>query len=107
MRIQRAHKQPEVGKLLSSGTREFSRGEIQHKISLFFLAADRVFRGGSRNCASRGHVPMGVTAHGSPSGPLQFDRLGSRPWPPMRRVGEPVYTRNFLQETTYEFSCGI
>jgi hypothetical protein len=22
-----------------------------------------------------GHVPCGVTAHGSPSGPLQFDRL--------------------------------
>ena len=24
----------------------------------------------------------GVTAHGGPSGTLQFDRLGSRPWPP-------------------------
>jgi len=24
----------------------------------------------------------GVTAHGCPSGPLQFDRLGSSPWPP-------------------------
>jgi hypothetical protein len=22
-----------------------------------------------------GHVPCGVTAHGSPGGPLQFDRL--------------------------------
>lgn len=30
-----------------------------------------------------GHVPpLGVTAHGGPSGPLQFDRFGSRPWPP-------------------------
>src|SRR5882757_153188 len=25
--------------------------------------------------------PSGVTAHGGPSGPLQFDRLGSCPWP--------------------------
>ena len=24
----------------------------------------------------------GVTAHGGPCGTLQFDRLGSRPWPP-------------------------
>jgi putative membrane protein len=26
---------------------------------------------------------LGVTAHGGPCGPLQFDRLGSRPWPPL------------------------
>ena len=25
---------------------------------------------------------LGVTAHGGPCGPLQFDRLGSRLWPP-------------------------
>ena len=25
---------------------------------------------------------LGVTAHGGPCGTLQFDRLGSRPWPP-------------------------
>jgi hypothetical protein len=29
-----------------------------------------------------GLVPQGVTAHGGPVEPLQFDRLGSRPWPP-------------------------
>jgi hypothetical protein len=29
---------------------------------------------------------MGVTAHGGPCGTLQFDRLGSRPWPPLRGV---------------------
>ena len=37
-----------------------------------------------------GRVPYGVTAHGSPSGPLQFDRLGSRP-------GRQMHARNCFQ----------
>jgi hypothetical protein len=35
----------------------------------------------------------GVTAHGDPSRPLQFDRLGSRPWPPIRQhLNFPIET---------------
>jgi hypothetical protein len=64
---------------------EGGHDQNRHKESIFFLAANSANGGGSTRCASRDHVPMGVTAHGSPSGPLQFDRLGSRPWPPMRR----------------------
>ena len=37
--------------------------------------------------APRGHVPMGVTAHGGPGRPLQFDRPGSCSWPRVRCAG--------------------
>ena len=40
-----------------------------------------------------GQVPLwGVTAHGGPAGPLQFDLLGSRSWPLLS-----VKPRIFLQ----------
>lgn len=37
-----------------------------------------------------GHVPLGVTAHGSPRGPLQFDLLGSYPRPPVQVLYPPT-----------------
>jgi hypothetical protein len=37
-----------------------------------------------------GHVPLGVTAHGSPRGPLQFDLLGSYPRSPVQVLYPPT-----------------
>ncbi len=52
-----------------------------------------------------GHVLYGgVTAHGGPSEPLQFDRLGSHPWPPafssrmLLRVFSAFITLNYLAD---------
>jgi hypothetical protein len=43
-------------------------------------AASSVYiRRGGNTSVDGGFVPSGVTAHGGPCGPLQFDRTGSRP----------------------------
>ena len=47
-----------------------------------FRRIDPAARAGEDSDDAGGRSRKGVTAHGGPSGPLQFDRLGSYPGPP-------------------------
>jgi hypothetical protein len=57
-------------------------GAIQDEIFGFLFPTCQIHSAGrTRKRASNGRVPTGVTAHGGPSGPLQFGRFGSHPRP--------------------------
>ena len=80
--IERAQHDAEQGKSPLPRQADSCGGDSSSVLRFVCCVRDAVAR--QENAHRVAISPTGVTAHGGPSGPLQFDRLGSRPGHPMR-----------------------